>query len=136
MTATASNNTTNPMMRRRVQREGGETGRLSDIETVPALTEKAVLSTSRSPFLLLRARVETGRNKNRSQERRLPTYELQSVIWNATSRATCWGLNSPSCVEKRIQLMYLLALISGNAPCVGSTQTRSSWNCLPPSICW
>ena len=56
-------------------------------------------------------RAEIARNRNQSLKAR--AQELQSVIWKGTSRATGWGLKSPSWVEKRIQIIYLLALISG-----------------------
>ena len=62
-------------------------------------------------------RAEIARNRN--QGLKGPRSELQSVIWKGTSRATGWGLKSPSWVEKRIQIIYLLALISGNTPCAG-----------------
>src|SRR5690606_10680323 len=64
------------------------------------------------------------------------SYRLQRARRKATSRPTGWGLSSLSWAEKRTQMTYLLALISGKTPRTGSTQTRSNWKDLPPSISW
>src|SRR5665647_942482 len=62
--------------------------------------------------------------------------KLHSVSSNGTSSSSGFGFRSPPWVVKRTHNMYLLAEISGIAPCVSSSVRRSIWYTLPCSICW
>src|SRR5690606_2120995 len=116
-TAAASNNRT-MAARRRLRRGVGVADWRSGMEYGTRTAGAAIVPQLR-PFTAADAwPINTSQQESDGNRPALPGrhQELHRDIWKAMLRATCWGLASPSWAEKRIQIMYLLALISGKTP--------------------